>query len=719
MAHSIYPPGPEENTKSLTALTASYQIRVFLAIVSIFTFFILYFALVAALGYLVFLAIIFPIPSINIPMILFKLGIIAGPAMLFVFTLKFIFKLKNQQAANRIKINKKTQPDLLEFVNEICRETGSSRPKSIYIDPDVNAYVSYSNMWLSLFLPIRKNLTLGLGLIGSLNLSEFKAVIAHEFGHFAQRSMKIGSYIISANTIIHDMIFERDSWDDTLAQWRASDLRLSFPAWIITPLIWLIRQVLRLFYQFLNIMHASLSREMEFNADKVAVSLTGSEAIISALWKLEYGAAAWNNTLNHTFTATKKNIYVRNIYEHFHLALQKTALSQNEILQSLPADHRGGRLFFSNSQRSKTGMYASHPPNDAREHNAKMPFIACAADNRSPWILFNYSEEMQEKMTILIYEQYFKKKAGEYANPQVFEEYMQAESQDNDLLTEYQGIFKMRNTFIPEFEELKKEAFAIEIPVEKAFDALDARLAILVKPLLEIDALAIKVQQIANGDTHEKSITFKDKTYFKKTLQEGYEALAKERQRIIADEVNPWDLSYFGLHLHVAGKLQRKVELMNLYEQHNLLILFYSQLIQSRDSIYDRLTTLQAREELSQLEVDAFRKIIDDQNKILNKAMADFDALNFISIQNIDKLEELKEIIVEGGEFKITGGEIFKSGAFDELSQKIESALMSCQRINQKSMVCILALHKHLLEQHKAKMEKKLDKMESKKELQY
>jgi Zn-dependent protease with chaperone function len=85
-------------------------------------------------------------------------------------------------------------------------------------------------MWLNLFLPVKKELTVGLGLISCLNLSEFKAVLSHEFGHFAQSSMKIGSYIISANTIIHDLIYSRDKWDDILDQWRASDLRLSVAA---------------------------------------------------------------------------------------------------------------------------------------------------------------------------------------------------------------------------------------------------------------------------------------------------------------------------------------------------------------------------------------------------------------------------------------------------------------------------------------------------------
>ena len=219
--------------------------------------------------------------------------------MLFVFTLKFIFKLKNHKPTNRIKLVKEKNPELLNFIHKICNETGAPKPSSIYVDPDVNAYVSYTNSWLSLILPVKKDLTIGLGLVSCLNLSEFKAVISHEFGHFAQSTMKIGSYIMSANTIIHDMIFERDKWDDLLENWRGSDIRVAWAAWLITPIIWVIRQLLNLFYQFLNIMYSSLSREMEFNADRVAAKTSGSDSIVSALWKLDDGAELWSNSVDH------------------------------------------------------------------------------------------------------------------------------------------------------------------------------------------------------------------------------------------------------------------------------------------------------------------------------------------------------------------------------------------------------------------------------------
>ncbi len=309
MSNSYYPGNPPNLPPKFTKLTAGYQMKAILAIMAIFLFFILYLGMVLGIVYLCYWSVIYEMPYVSLYPILLKIGAVAGSFMLLLFTLKFVVKIRNVRPDNRIKIDMDKQPELRKFIDNICNDTGAPKPKSVYLDPDVNAYVSYTNPWLGLIFPVKKELTLGSALISSLNLSEFKAVVAHEFGHFAQRSMKIGSYIMTANTIIHDMIFNRDKWDDILSQWQRTDFRLAIFAWAIGIVVWIVRQLLSLFYRFLNIMYSTLSREMEFNADKVAVSVSGSDAIVSALWKLDYGVAAWNETVQHAYMATQKQFY--------------------------------------------------------------------------------------------------------------------------------------------------------------------------------------------------------------------------------------------------------------------------------------------------------------------------------------------------------------------------------------------------------------------------
>ena len=47
----------------------------------------------------------------------------------------------------------------------------------------MNAAVFYDLSIFNLFFPSKKNLEIGLGLVNVLNLGEFKAILAHEFGH--------------------------------------------------------------------------------------------------------------------------------------------------------------------------------------------------------------------------------------------------------------------------------------------------------------------------------------------------------------------------------------------------------------------------------------------------------------------------------------------------------------------------------------------------------
>lgn len=696
MEISYYPPSPSITSKKLTGLTPSYQFRAFLAILAILLFFLLYVAMVVGLGYLLYYAVFYDMGSVNKFTILLKLGAIAGAAMLFVFTLKFVFNLKSHKPENRIKLEKDKNPELWNFIDQICKDTGAPKPKSIFVDPDVNAYVSYTNSWLSLFLPVKKELTIGLGLVSCLNLSEFKAVISHEFGHFAQRSMKIGSYIMSANTIIHDMIFSRDKWDNLLDQWRASDIRLSAAAWVITPIIWVIRQVLKLFYQFLNIMYSSLSREMEFNADKVAVSTSGSDAIISALWKLDGGSSNWASTINHAYLAAQKKYFVKNLYTHNMLAIDRAADHQKTLLDNLPEDQRGGKKFFASSEVSKAGMYASHPPNDKREASAKVPYIECEEDRRSPWILFRSKEQLQEEMSAFIYNKYLNKVPEEFVSPEDFENFVEAETVGNDLLEEYHHTFQNRFLHIATKEELEIEAATILQPSTSRFEKLKTDLLALMNPVKEIESLMIKAQQIAEGTTKENSFSFNGVSYKKKNLQEGYTVLLSQREVLFEESFKEWDLAFCAFHLALAKKAGKEPKLIKLYNQHTALNRIYLTLVRVKNTIAEELNNLQSRDDVTQQEVSYFGERVNNLVESLIKEMASLDEIIFVPMPNIENIDELKEAIVEGGSFKKETGLMFENGGFNRIYGAIENAVIHCQRIDQKSIGEILSFHKEL-----------------------
>lgn len=689
MSTSLYPKSPQLDDNSLTALTSSYMFRVVLAIISIILFFVLYAAMVVGLAYLVKWAFLYNMMEVNKLTIFLKIGAIAGSIMLFVFTLKFIFKLKNHKPNNRIKLESKANPELWNFVNQICKETGAPKPSSIYVDPDVNAYVSYTNSWLSLFLPVKKDLTLGLGLVSCLNLSEFKAVVAHEFGHFAQSSMRVGSYIMSANTIIHDMIFSRDSWDNALDNWKSMDLRLSAAAWVITPIIWVIRQLLNLFYQFLNIMYSSLSREMEFNADKVAVSTTGSDAIISALWKLDEGAEKWHSTLNFANVAAMKNVMTDNLYHHNQSALDNNYNNVAAQIEALPADDRGGKRFFSTSHLSKVNMYASHPPNDMRQDNAKVPYINCATDERSPWLLFGEKEKLQSETTSLVYKEYFNKSINENASIQSLQQFIASETVGSEILEKYD------NTFADRFIEIPENLFNLSDYQKFNISEIDLKneLAALMAPVREIEGLMQDAHNIATGATKQLFFRFQDNTYDAKNLEQGYNLLLSERQKMLDTQFKSWDKKLIGNLFHKLKSDTDKSELINLLKQHQSIVEFYKLVIATKSVILSGLNELQEKNDVQQIDINAYRNDLIQEMKKLNDHLQSFDGLKFVPMANIDNVTELKSSIIDGGKYILPYGDIFENGGFDKAINQLDVSIQNCQRIDQKSIITILSFN--------------------------
>ena len=684
-----YPVSPKQVDPSYTALPSSYKLKALLAILSIILFFILYFALVIGLGFLVKWAFLYPIENINKITILGKVGAIAGSVMLFLFTMKFIFKLRNIKPENRIALKKSENLKLWNFVEKICKETGAPKPKNIFVDPDVNAYVSYTNNWLSLIFPVKKDLTIGLGLVSCLNLSEFKAVISHEFGHFAQSTMKVGSYIMSANTIIHDMIFNRDRWDNILEEWRASDFRLSFAAWAITPIIWVIRQVLNLFYQFLNIMYSSLSREMEFNADRVAASTSGSDAIVSALWKLDSGAENWSNSLEHLYLASLKKKFVKNIYHHHQAVINKIKPEVDRKLIELEEHPAGGKQFFTKNEMSKVGMYASHPPNNMREENVKKPFVDCVLDDRSPWILFDEGKEVQSKLTQLIYHKYFKQEPKAYCSNEEFESFIINESKGKEILEKYQNAFAERFANIPEIveEEFKQKDTANLLATIKE---LEKQLPDLLVPIKKLDEKLLLAQQIASGNTQLKSFDFEGIQYDKSKLEDGFNKVMASREKLLESAFLDWDKMFFSSYMVLSERINKTQPLKDLLYQQNTLNDLFKFVLSKKNKVLHELNDLQSRPEVSEIQLNALIRSIINSGQEISEAVNKLEQINFVPLNNIDDVEEMKHLILPDPKVIIPYGKIFENGGFDNYLNGVQQTLQQLNRVEQKNIAAVL-----------------------------
>lgn len=405
-----YPPSPEIKDERFLHPSESFKQQVYAMIQGIILFALLYLVLIAlSIGLLVAcfalgVGIIAAKPSFITVAI--GAGIIALGVMVFLFLVKFIFARTQESDPQQIEITERDQPRLFDFIRRVTQEVKTDFPKRIFLVPDVNAAVLYNSSFWSMFLPIRKNLRIGLGLVNSLNVSEFKATLAHEFGHFSQRSMKLGSYVYTVNKVIFDLVNHRDRWDHLLERWAGTGGIFGFFAGIT---FWIANQVRRLLvhaYRHLNIRYMALSREMEYHADYVACSVSGTEPMISTLRKIEFTDAAYQITMNKLNELAGQKKKTNNLYALHHdmtlwLAKQYKIGVAHDSPEITEQDLERNMV---KSRLNVKDQWASHPSRDEREKSIRQVSLPVDMNFTPAWVLFDQAAQWKETMTTRLYD---------------------------------------------------------------------------------------------------------------------------------------------------------------------------------------------------------------------------------------------------------------------------------------------------------------------------
>jgi hypothetical protein len=185
--------------------------------------------------------------------------------------------------------------------------------------------------------------------------------------------------------------------------------------------------------------------------------------------------------------AVQKALLVNNLYDPYHAVLAMEAPRIEEQFKALPKDTRGGKHFFAGSANSLVNMYASHSPNDHREENAISPYIQCEVVDRSPWNLLEKDEQIQELMTVNIYDLYFNKQPKETINSDEFIRFIETENNGKEL-GNYLNTFENRFVLISSDQELEVLLPKEELNITKLSE-LKTSLTQLMKPVQHIGHL--------------------------------------------------------------------------------------------------------------------------------------------------------------------------------------------------------------------------------------
>lgn len=575
MTPSLYPKAPETFLPQLLAPSAGFKKQVGKVIFSVILFFIVYILLIIAAAALAVACCFFGwrliVASPRFLTLLLGGGLMAVGVSVFFFLVKFVFAVTKDENDSRIEINEKDQPALFAFIKRLSAETNTVFPKKIFISPDVNACVFYNSSFWSMFFPVRKNLEIGLGLVNSINISEFKAVIAHEFGHFSQRSMKLGSFTYNVNRMIYNMLYENTGYSSFLSSWGNLHGILGLFAEITSKIAVGIQAILKEMYKIVNKNYMGLSREMEFHADAVASSVAGANNLISGLARIEIAASCYASAVEKANAYLKDKKISANLYDNQLTILR--AFAKEHVLpvrNHLPDISYQFVRSFSKSRVNYKNQWASHPTLEERKNHAEKLEMNCdSLDNRA-WEIFSNPEQLQETVTRNMYNHIPPEEKIETFDAIAFEEWQNTEKEKYQLPAYYKGYYDKRYPETKNWDLEKADDVLINKEFEQFFSDEQVKLFSVIRSN-EADLELVKAIKEKAVDT--KTFDFDGK---KINREEAAAVVAQleEDIRMQNEQLAASDYYVTALFLSKAGTMRNELKLqyaeMKRHEcQHN------------------------------------------------------------------------------------------------------------------------------------------------------
>ncbi|GAA0548419.1 M48 family metallopeptidase [Chitinophaga japonensis] len=473
MSDFLYPPSPAHVYPEQLTPSPAFRKQAMKVIAAILLFLLTYIVLLAvAIALAVaccFAGIMLVVHLPKIITIMIGLGLIAVGVSVLYFLVKFVFAVSRDENPGRIAVTEAEQPMLFAFIRRLAADTNTQFPKKIFLSPEVNACVFYHSSFWSMFLPVRKNLEIGLGLVNSVNISEFKAVMAHEFGHFSQRSMKLGSFTYNTNRIIYNMLYDNSGYAAFLEAWGNIHSYFALFAGLTLKIAQGIQWILKGMYKLINKSYLALSREMEFHADTIAASVAGGNNLVTALSRVEVAGGCYTSAINTANDRLKEKKVARNIFRN-QLTVFRSMASEYKLplKQGLPEISYQFIRSFSRSRVNYRNQWASHPTLEERKQHLELAGMDAPPDETSAWAIFREADQLQENLTAHLYRSVQLEADVQHYDAQEFDAWHAAQQETYRLPAAYKGFYNSRyiDTLQWDFDQVAA------MPAPATFEAL-------------------------------------------------------------------------------------------------------------------------------------------------------------------------------------------------------------------------------------------------------
>jgi hypothetical protein len=476
---------------------------------------------------------------------------------------------------------------------------------------------------------------------------------------------------------------------------------------VLYLLIGLLKVIVALFHQWhrlIGLSDLSLKREMEFNADQVAVSVTGSDAPIDVLVRLPLAENALSQAVKDLSVAAESNLYTCDLFHHQAHAMgflrQLSGKANYGVPPPLPNGPGPRADCFLPEDSALPTMWATHPSNHDREQNIKRTYVRSPVDERPAWILFHQQPKLREQSTRRFYQNRLQQaRLPALTDPQRVQEFIDEEHAEVAYDLRYLGAYDDRYLEPGDLQALTALAEKNPWPAEKLAGAATELFS-------EPVPSAITSYHKCVGEL-EFLDTVHDRPEFEFRGQKHRPSEIRQLQKTVARELSDHrlhmarlDREVFLAHFQMAGQLQpdRSSELLGRYRFQLVLQAILARLSEQMDWLRGVLGFISQCKEIQE----------QDYNNIVNGAVAVYhgmvevlapaERVQLPELRNVKPGASLNRLLF--GEWTVETFRISSDTAkprsffcaLVELTQRLAKVRERAHRFHFKSLAALLAL---------------------------
>lgn len=217
--------------------------------------------------------------------------IVVGSAVAIVVGFYYLFFPPRKKPVG-IELTENDEPELWKLSKEVAKKVGSKPVSKIVATPfpGIGVYLN-GNFLATLFGGGERILEIGFSSIYDLEIDEFSAILAHEYGHFSNRDTQWGSFTYSmGNSLIATLRSMPGPSEQSSEGGLAAALSYN-------PAYWILYLFVSLFFKITG----GFSRIREVLADKRSFDLFGGKTFCSGLNKVALNDAVFYEIIENQY----------------------------------------------------------------------------------------------------------------------------------------------------------------------------------------------------------------------------------------------------------------------------------------------------------------------------------------------------------------------------------------------------------------------------------